>query len=354
MNPKLTGLAAYAGDFQDKLLTQLYVLLELEAAGITVINGLKGKLTLHKLLVAAGLKPYTGVFKSKDDLDFEPRILEVTKAQRDLSIEPSRYLQTFMEKRRGKGENAKNMTIPFADVMWEAVIAEIAQEVVQGTIFHGKGQAAFAAYNAGTSYTVGALMKYTQDGELRYFECVGATTAGQTPDTHPLKWKWAGAKALAVGFSGLLDAEETKGTVVPVSTGAITSTDAYPQFTAVWRKLPEAVRMKGGFLYCSQNSYEALLDSYEEKVKKNFEESNGIIYLAKTEKKAILKPVNWLSGSGRIIASQAGNFWMGTDQTNDMNIIKVMEQMYTLDAGVTFMIGMQIADPLALTTNDQD
>jgi hypothetical protein len=353
-NPILTGLSAYAGDYQQALLTQLYNKLEAEASGITVIKNLKSKLTLHRLTVAEGLKPFTGSFVSKDDIAFEPRTLEVAKAQRDLTVNPSKYLATFMEKNRGKGENAGNMKIPFAEVMWPAVIDETSQELVQGTIYHGVGKAAFAAYNSATAYSVGALITYTQNNEVRYFEAIASTSAGQNPDTHAAKWKWAGAKAVAKGFKGILDDEETAGTVVPVSTGAITSTDAYAQFTSVWRKLPETVRQSGGFVYCSQNSYESLLDDYENKVKKNFEETNGIVYLAKTEKKAILRPVNWLSGSGRIIASQSGNFWMGTDESDDMNLIKTIEQMYTIDAGITFMIGMQIADPFALAMNDQD
>jgi hypothetical protein len=353
-SPKLTGLTAYAGDYSDQLLTQLYVALELEAAGITVINNLKSKLTLPKLLVDPALKPYTGKFVSKDDISAEDRTLEVFKAQSDRTIEPSKYLATWLEKKRAKGENAKNMDIPFASVMWPAVIDELAQEVAQGTIYHGKGKAAFAAYNSGTVYHAGDLIKYTQDSELRYFEVTATTTAGQTPDSNPEKFKWAGAKALAVGFGGVLDAEETAGHFTPVSTGAITSTDAYGQFTSVWRKLPEMIRKKGGLVYCSQDSYECLLDDYENKVKKNFEETNGTVYLAKTEKKAILKPVSWLSGSGKIIASAPGNFWMGTDQTDDMNVIKTIEQMYTIDAGITFMIGMQIADINVVATNDQD
>jgi hypothetical protein len=353
-NPTLTGLSVYAGDYQDKLLTDLYEKLDTEAAGITVISNLKSKLTLPKLLVGEGVKPFTGKFVSKDDIGFAERSLSVEKAQRDLTIDPNKYIATFMEKRRGKGENAKNMTIPFAEVLWSKVIEETAQEIIKGTVYHGVGKAAFTAYNAASTYAVGALVKYTQATELRYFEVVATVGAGETPDTHPAKYKWAGHKALAVGYKGLLDAEETAGKIVPVSTGAITSSDAYAQFTSVWRKLPEMAKDAGGYIYCSQNSYEALLDDYENKVKKNFEETNGIVYLSKTDKKAILKPVKWLAGSGRIIASQTGNLWMGTDQTDDMNVIKTIEQMYTIDAGMTFMIGFQIADPAALTMNDQD
>src|SRR5437879_5642206 len=114
-NPNLTGLAAYAGDYQQDLLTRLYQVLDAQAAGITVIPNLKSKLQLHRLVVNAGLKPYTGKFISKDDISFSPRTLEVVKAQRDMEIEPSKYLATFMEHMRGLGENAKNMKIPFAE-----------------------------------------------------------------------------------------------------------------------------------------------------------------------------------------------------------------------------------------------
>lgn len=150
-----------------------------------------------------------------------PRSLEVNKAQRDLAIEPSKYPQTFMEKRRGTGENSKNMTIPFADVMWSAVLAELKDELATQTIYGGVGVAGFAAYAAGNAYSVGAKIYYTQDSEIRYFECIVATSAGQNPDTHPLKWEWAGAKALAVGFQKLLDDEETVGNFTRISTGLL-------------------------------------------------------------------------------------------------------------------------------------
>lgn len=350
----LPGLAAYGGDFQDKLIKALYLALELEAQGISVMPGLKSKSTLHKLLVKKGAKPYTGVFKGKQDLAFEPREISVEKVQRDLIVEPSRFLQTFLEKKRGAGENSKNMTIPFAEVVWSSVMEELANEVVTDSMYHGVGKSAFVSYNAGTAYPVNSYVKYVQDGELRYFRTVAATVAGETPDTNEEKFDWAGGRAIVKGFNSILNAEETAGKIVPVSTGAITSADAYAQFTQVWRNLPEQLRLKGGLIYCSQNSYEALMDSAEEKTKKNYEQVDSISYLAKTDKKAIVKPVNWLAGSNRIIASVTGNFWMGTDQTSDMNTLKIMEQMYHLEAGITFMLGFQIADLEALSTNDQD
>lgn len=354
MADTLPGLAAYGGDYAATLIKALYLALELEAQGISVMPGLKSKTTLHKLLVKKGAKPYTGQFKSKQDLSFEAREIAVEKVQRDISIEPSRFLQTFLEKKRGAGENSKNMQIPFAEVVWSSVMEELANEVVTESMYNGVGKSAFVAYNAATAYPAGSYIKYTQDGELRYFRTVEATTAGENPDNSESKFDWAGGRAITKGFNSILNEEEAAGKIVPVSTGAITSADAYGQFTQVWRNLPEQLRIKGGLVYCSQNSYESLMDDAENKVKKNFEEVNGITYLSKTDKKAAIKPVNWLAGSSRLIASVSGNLWMGTDQTSDMNTLKIMEQMYHLDAGITFMLGFQIADLEALSTNDQD
>ena len=359
MNPDLSNLAAYGGDYSQTLLKKLYFALTLEAAGISVWPGLKSKVTLHKLLVKKGLKPYSGTFKSKDgDVSFQPRALEVEKAQRDLSIEPSKYIGTFMEKNRGKGEGADNMTIPFAQTTWETVMEEVAHEIVTESIYWGAGIAAFAAFNGASTYAIGDLVKYTQDGELRYFRAIAATSAGQTPDTHPAKWEWAGARAVCKGFKAILDEAETSGELPAsqiVSTGAITNTTAYAQYLSVYRKMPEQIKSKGGCVILSSiNSHEALLDDYENKISKNFETIDGITYLAKTDKKCQVKPVDWLSGSGKLIATPGSNFWMGTDQTSDMNNMKIIEQMYHLDAGLTFMLGFQIADLDVIVTNDQD
>lgn len=357
MNPDLSLLAAYPGEYRLELIKKLYNALALESEGISVVPNVKSAMPLHKLVVKKGAKPYTGTFKSKGgDIAFEPRVLSVDKAQRDLSVEPSKYLQTFMEKLRGAGENTNNMTIPFAQHMWEGVLEELATEINLETVFHGVGKAGFAAYGAGTAYAVGDLMKYTQDGELRYFRCIVATTAGQNPDTHPAKWDWAGARAITTGFGKIITDEITATTITPVATGAITSSNAYAKFTQLFRSHLEPVKMgKHGQVttLCSVTDYESLTDDYEDKIKKNFEEVDGVIYLAKTNRVNRIQPVSWLSGSRRLISTLKGNLLAGTDQLNDMNVIKTIEQMYSIDAAVSFMLGFEIQDLDALRVNDQ-
>lgn len=352
----LSLLAAYPGEYRNALIAELYSALQLEQEGITIMPGVKNKLNLHKLLIEDGLKPYTGKFVAKKDLSYKPRVLEVNKAQRDFEINPTEYLPTFMAAMRGRGENTENMTIPFAQFMWEQYVKKMGTEVNLNTVYHGKGQAAFAEWDDEATYAVGALVTFEQDGETRYFECVSATTAAQSPSTHKAKWKWAGAKALTKGFGKIIADEITGGGTTVVATGASTGANAYDKQMSVYRALPESVKMgQSGsvLLYQSMTDFEYLMDHYEDKVSKNFETINGITYLAKTEKKVGIKPVSWLSGSRRIIATVAGNLVAGTDQLSDMNVIKAIPQHYTLETSTSFMIGFQIQDLAVLKVNDQ-
>lgn len=352
----LSLLAAYPGEYRDALIQELYSSLQLEKEGISVIPGVKNSLNLHKLLIEDGLKPYSGVFVAKKDFTYEPRVLSVEKAQRDSQVEPSVYIPTFMAAKRGSGENSKNMNIPFAQFMWESYLKKIASEVNLNTVFHGVGKAAFAAYNAGAAYNVGDFIKYTQDAELRYFECVSATAAGENPDTNPEKWKWAGAKALVKGLGKIIADEITGGNLAAYATGALDGTNAYAGQIGLYRSLPETVKMgQSGqvLIYQSMTDFEYLMDDYENKISKNFETIDGITYLAKTEKKVGIKPVSWLSGSRRLIATVAGNLVAGTDQLSDMNVIKTIEKHYTIETSLTFMLGFQIQDLAVLAVSNQ-
>lgn len=352
-DPDLSLLAAYAGKFENALMHSYYNALSVDHPIVELYPGVKNKVTLTKIVVGKGAKPYTGVHKAKLDLTYKPRVLEVQDCQRDLSIEPKKYRNSFMAEMRGKGENAANKTIPFAQYVNEAILLELAAEINNETLYHGVGVAGFAAYAALTVYNPGDKITYTQDGELRYFECVTLTVAGQNPDTHAAKWMWAGAKALAIGFGKIIADEIVLGTLVPVATGVSDANNAYANFIKVWRGLDEEVRGIGGVIACSYTDYEYLLDDYENKIKKNFEEVDGIIYLAKTDRKCIIAPWTAMSGSRRLIASARKNFIVGTDELNDINAINVDPQMYHLDMGITWVMGMQIRDLEAMSINDQ-
>lgn len=355
--PDVTSIANYAGEYKKELIAQIYSSMNLENEGILVVPGIKNKLNLHKLIVEDGVKPYTGNFVADDDdLSYEPRVLEVLPAQRDLLIEPKKYLTTFMAEMRGRGENAGNMTIPFEQFTWEQVMKALGQEINTGTVYHGVGKAGFAAYDAGTAYNVGDKITFVQNGETRYFRCIEATAAGQNPDTHKAKWKKAGAMAIAKGFGKIIADEVAGGNITPVATGPITAADAYAQNLQVFRSHKEEVKngVYGPVVQLmSVTSYEHLVDDYEGKVSKNFETINGITYLAKTERKCIIKPVSWLSSSGRIISTLGNNLLAGTDDLNDANSIETFKIPYKIQAAIAFVLGFQISDLDGLRTNDQ-
>ncbi|MGN6416867.1 MAG: hypothetical protein ACTHMC_05225, partial [Pseudobacter sp.] len=224
------------------------------------------------------------------------------------------------------------------------------------TVYHGVGKGAFSAFNPASTYAVGDLVTFTQNAELRYFRCIAVTTAGQSPDTHPAKWDWAGGRAVAKGFGKIITEEIAASNITPVATGAVTALNGYDKAMQLYRSLPESVQLgKSGptLIYQSLTDYQFTMDQYEKDVSKNFETIDGITYLAKTERRCGLKPVSWLSGSRRQIATVKGNLVAGTDELNDMNLIKAMEQMYTIQASMTFMIGFQIRQLAALRVSDQ-
>lgn len=352
-DPTLSALAAYSGQYEKKLMTRFLNGFDVNNPALELYPTVKNKLNLTQIVVNKGAKPYTGKHVAKDDIVYTPRILTVEDCQRDLTVDPKQYRPTFMAEMRGRGENANNMTIPFAQYVNEAIIKELNAELNNETLYHGVGKSGFSAYSAGATYSAGEKITYTQGGEVRYFECVSATTAGQNPDTHPAKWVWAGAKALTKGFGAIIADEITGGKLTPVTTGAVNNTNAYAKFIQMYRALPLAVRSQGAIILCSYTDYDHLLDDYEDKIKKNFEESNGITYLAKTDRKCIIAPWSAMSGSRRLIATAPKNLVVGTDEFSDMNTIKTKEEMYTLDMGISWVMGMQIRDLGAMAVSDQ-
>lgn len=357
VSPDLSAISSYAGKYAGKLHRRLMTGLAI-AKDITPVYNVKHAITMANLAINNGPKPYTGVFKQKgDDIAYNDRVLTVEKYQRDIKIEPSKYRTTYLGEKRAAGENANNMVIPYAQYTMEAIVDENASVLNNQTAFRGIGKAGFAAFNAATTYTGDGteFITFTLNDELNYFKVIAATTAGQTPVTHPAKFSDANALAIAIGLGTKLKAGRTAGDISKItSTGAIVSGTAYAQFTSVWRKWDEVYREKGGVMYCSQNSADALLDDIEDKVSKYTEKDLGIIYLPKTNKKCIVKPCSWMSESNMLVCTTKENLLYGTDLVSDQNVIRVIPAMYTLDLGITGVIGFQYQDGGIISMNDMD
>jgi hypothetical protein len=356
-NPDLSALAAFPGTYQMALFRRLFNSFD-AVNDLTLYSNVKNSLIMHKLITKNGPKPYTGVLISKgDDIGYQPHILTVEKFQRDIVIEPAKYRTTFMANQRGPGENANNKTIPFAQFTWETIMMDMASQLNDAT-YIGVGKAAFTAGDGATAYNTGALKSFVIDNEVRYFRANQAITAGQTPAVAPQKWDDWNAMAIFEGFgpkiANLITLGAGAGGLDPVTTGIISSTSgAYDQFKKLWRSQSVQIKNSGATIFCSYNDYEILTDDFENKISKFTETDNGITYLSTTNKKCIIKPVTWLTNSRRLICTKPENMIIGTDLLSDMNNIATEEHPYTIDAGITGVLGVQVRDPEALRVSDQ-
>ncbi|RVU01099.1 hypothetical protein EOD41_10825 [Mucilaginibacter limnophilus] len=359
-NPVLSALAAYGGEYEKKLFGKLYRGLT-AAKQLTLVEDVKNKVTLTGLRIGNGAKPGTGVFKPKgDDIIFEPRVLEVQEFQRDIQIFPKDFRTSFMAAMRGRGENAKNKKVPFVDYIWDQVVAQIGSEINRRAIYFGVGKEAFTTFDAGATYAIGDRVKIAHaDGEIEYFRCKAATTAGQTPYTHPAKWVNNNVEAICEGFGPKIVAGINAGDINPVTTGAITtSSGAYAQFKKMWRAQDEEIRDNDQILcptFCSFTDYDLLVDDHEEKVGKytDVDPETGLRFLKGTDRRNPIIPALWLGGARRLINVPTAEMLVGTDLLSDMNNINTIEQMYHLDAGITGLIGTQIRDLSKLRVSDQ-
>lgn len=357
----ISALAAFAGTYQQALFSKLYNSFD-AVNDLMFWPGVKNTEKMTKLSIGHGAKPYTGNFKPKNgDLQYTGLDLTVQPWQRDLQIKPSDYRNSFMAANRGKGENPNNKTIPFASFVWDTVIKALAAGINDNSVYFGVGIAAFAAYNPATVYHANDKIAFTgADSEINYFRCNATTTAGQSPLTTPAKWDDWNNQALFVGYGAILAALVTLGKAAggldPFVTGVIDSAaDAYAIQKGLWRSLPIAAQQKGGVIYQSFLDSYFLSDSYEDKVSKytELDVSTGTMYLAGTFRKCIIKPVTWMTGSRRLIATTADNMILATDELSDMNNIATEEHIYTLDAGLSGVLGVQVKDPSNMVVSDQ-
>lgn len=351
LNPDLSAMATYVGKHRGNILTDFMNKLTI----FQDINGMfeiKDRAQLTKLTIDNQPGPYTGVFSPiGNDITFSDQEISVDKWQRDYQIHPDRYRDSYLSYRRGRGEGANNMTIPFVEFTIGKVNDKLAADVNNITVWWGEGKSKFVVFDPAETYAVGDLFSFKVGEKVLYYEVIQSTNAGETPISHKNKFKSADAKAITVGLGTKIRNARTEGKLNVTSTGAITSTDAYDQFKEVWRSAPEWIRTEGGIMYCSFNSYEKLLDSFENNSKFTTTDMT-LSHLPLTNKKCQLKPVSWMAGSEQLVCTHQDNLVAGTDLQSDFRDVRSKEQMYHVDFSITGVIGFAVQDLDALVTND--
>jgi len=353
ISPDVTKISTYIGKVREGIIPKLVNSLDI-ANDITLVANVKNVSVSTSLKIKNGPKPYTGVFNPMgDDLDYEPRLLTVEPFQRDLLIDPRKYRKSHFAYTRGAGESAKNNKIPFEDFTMKTVLENDAAIMNNQTAFFGVGIGAFPAYNAGTAYAVGQRMKISHKGEIQYFTAKVATTAGQTPETNPENWTNSNALAICIGLgTRLIEARNGSEIQKVIAAGSLSAYDLYKK---VFRAHSDARKALGVRIYSNVSKTEELMDDFENKVGKYTEnDGSGRIYLANTNKKALIVPATWMSGSNTIFSGPMENFEMGTDLLSDSNQVNVIPDVYQLKMGVTGLIGFNFQDPEEITMTDQD
>lgn len=307
-SPVVSALTAYAGKFQKKLFSTLFNGLDVRN-DITLIPGVKNKEIMTKLTVAQGVRPFNSTYNPPgDELTYTDRVLEVKAAKRELRIDPEKYRTTYLSEALAAGSGANKMEIPFAEYTWNEVMKGIARDINDACYL--------ASYNA----------------------------AGTTPG------------AICDGLGTIIAAEITATNITAVGTGAVTSANAVTKFEQMYKALPVAYQNTLTYMYCSYTNYFNYIEHYRATYGGNVDNA-GLTqegaYLKISGGKCIIKPCTWMGTSNRLILTVKENLLMGTDLLSDAQEIKMTPAMWTIDAGVKFLIGFQIRDLGAIKVNDQ-
>lgn len=350
------ALEEYSGQYKDELFGDLLNGMDI-AQDVTLETEVKSKLTFTKLTVSDGYRPYSSNEEIEgDELEYSGIVGEVHAGKRELSIDIKKYRKEWFAYRK-RGEHAQKgaADIPFAQYTWMRVIDTLKAEINNKTAYHGFDKTTAAAFNAGTAYSVGDYMLYTETSGIKnYYKCIDATTAGQTPVSHASKWKKSNAEAVAPGLGMHLAELITAGHVAPVTTGISDNTNAYANLKAVWKAVPEEWKNKGLNCYISRNTYENFVEDYENRVSKYTDKDGATVKtLPGTDGKCRFVIASWMVGSNRIIMTPKENVYMMTDEESDTNLIEIVKSsLWVIKAGISNVIGFKFRDASVITCND--
>jgi len=356
VSPIVTSLENYV-KHKDELFMTLMNGLDI-ASDVTLETMVKSKLEFTKLTVSDGARPYSSTEEiAGDELTYSGIILEVQDGKRELSIDIKKYRGKWLqEKINGSGAAKGAQDIPFAQYTWGKVIESLQAEINDKTSYFGFTKGDAVAFAGGDTYAVGDYITFASGGITDYWKCVTITTAGESPATTAAKWQKVNAEAIAPGFAEHLADLITAGDVTVTTTGVIDNTTnfAVASLRDIYRDVSEPFKNKGIKAYMSRNVYELYLEDYADNVGKFTEgDSSGKRYLYLSDNKCELCPVSWMAGSNRVIMTPKENMVMGTDLASDMNDIEIVKStLWTIKAGISFVIGFKFRDKDAIWCND--
>lgn len=350
----VTAINNYAGKYSKQLIQQFLNSLDF-VKDLNVRRDVRSPLNLTKLSVNPGIRQLnTSIDKKKGpNRVYSGRVLTPKPGMKIIEIIPEELRSTFMSDMLAV--NAKD--IPFAQWVWQREFEKIAQELNDN--FYNNAYESVSAFDAAATYTAGDYVMF----EEVIYKCVTNTSAGESPSSAAAKWEDSDALVIFDGPGTIIASEITGSNITPISTGAITNSNAVAQLKAMWRSAPVAHRNRGMIQFVSYNTFENYITDHNTRFGtgnavsgNDLEEVNkyGGVFLKESNRKCLIKPVTWMGTSGRVIQTFKDNLIVGMDQLSDTNKIgKTVETLHGYNSVVKFMLGFQIQDLECLYVNDQ-
>lgn len=347
----IEAIKGYAGQYDKNLIGQMLNGLDI-AKDVKVIRNIKTALNLTKLEIANGFRPLnTSVEEgTKPGRKYTGRKLEPKGGMKIFEVVPEELRDTWMGEMLDP--NAKD--VPFAQWVWEREFEKLADEINEN-IYLSEYHADADSFDAAAIYAPGDYVNF----EETIYKCVTATTAGQSPTSHPAKWLHSNASVVCDGPGTIIAKETIAGKITPVITGAITNTNAIEKLRLVYNSASLAVRKKKTIMWISYDVFEKYKDDYVTRYGKgngidSDVEDRDVLYLFGSSKRCELRPCSWMGDSQRTIHTLYDNFLMGTNQLSDTNKIgKMVDTLHGFKAICKFLIGFNFGDLEVLTVNDQ-
>jgi hypothetical protein len=299
----VAALRDYVLDYYEPLLTKLYF--GFRSSGlVTPHEGVKGREWITQMTVGALAKRYNKTFSpTANAINFIPRQLIVAPAKVDLEITPKDFESTFLGKNRQPGQNPYDL--PFEGQIIDGILSKLAEEM-----------------------------------EIAFWQ----GNAASVPDNADL------LIALFDGVKTVITDEIAN--LSPVTTGAITNTNALESVENVYKTIGKAYKDAGSDVFLSYDVYEKFIINYRKEIGGNFEHADGNVRLPWNYRAA----VHVLPGipDNCILVTPKENLHYGYDGAMDASMIRFEEETRNIRMFMDFNMGFQfgIVDPSVIALND--
>lgn len=319
------------------------------------IFDLKNELVLPKYTGSKGVRQLdTEITTPKSKGAWGKRTIVPRYGMKILRFVPNDYLGTYFSEFVGVNDKR----IPFENfVMNEELKTQKAE--INDNIYLSKYRTAAAYDPAKADYAVGDVMKFTDN---TIYEAIAIPGAGESPTTHPAKWKDVDALVMSDGPGTLIAEAITATELTPFAGGTFDETDGYDYALEQWNTIPEAIKNTDGGMvqYCSFGAAADIITQSNTRfgsgthIANNDIEEGVPFYLKGTNKRLLVIPSLWMGTSRRLIMTKRKNIFFGTDLLSDMNGIgKLIEDVHGYTTVAKWVLNSQIADMEVVYVNNQ-